>query len=78
MKNSQFTQADKDRIFDQCKEREFCIKAGQKRYPAQIASRLCDYPAVWARREDGTTLDIEINWGIAARIAAGEANTINA
>ena len=70
------TQKDKDLIIEAANNRQFTININGKKYPAQLAGSKCDYPFAWTRNELGQDIDVQISWGLAARISTGETNYI--
>lgn len=72
-------QKDKNAIFDMAENREFTVNySNGKKYKARLIGRKCDYPSVYFVNELGQSLDMQISWGLASRIATGETNFINA
>lgn len=56
--------------------RPITVSIGSKIYPAQIAGARLDYPFIWAKHENGYTIDAEISWLSVERMAAGELTNI--
>jgi len=69
-------QADKDLIIENANNREFFINIKGKKYPARLAGNKCDSPFAYTVNELGQSIDVNISWGLAARISAGETNYI--
>jgi len=73
------TQQQKDIVFERASDKQFTVNYDNgKKYAARLIGRKCDYPSAYFVNELGQTIDIQISWGLASRIATGETTHINA
>ena len=73
------TQQQKDTIFEMAQEKQFTVNySNGKKYLARLIGRKCDYPAVYFTNENGQSIDVQISWALASRLATGETNFITA
>jgi hypothetical protein len=78
MKTSDLTQVIKNNTFENANNKTFYIRDRKgNKYEAKLYGKLLNYPVVAAIGEYGQTLEAEINWYQAQRIAEGTINTIS-
>jgi len=69
-----FYQSDKDQIFETANSKELFIKFKGEKYKAKLFGRLLNYPVI--SLPGNNTIEAEINWYQAERLANGDINTI--
>lgn len=52
------------------------LSIGRKKYAARIAGSKLDNPFIWARHEDGHTIEMQITWQAVERMKAGELTNV--